>query len=224
MPTLGIDASSLQGQINWGQVKSAGYEFVICRNGVGNSSIDSDCISNVKAAQDAGLKTGYYNFAYPLPTNNNPSRGPKNQAQYHFAAAPKGIMSVLDIEWPAVGDWSTKWGITDANFIVDWILNYLETYESLTGKPMVIYSYAPFIQSLGLANCPWIATRSLWLAAYTDRLPACPKPWSNISMWQDSGSAKIPGCKNQIDSDICYDMSIFDVATNVSTNDPVIHS
>lgn len=209
MANKGIDVSSLQNQINFNQVKSAGYDFAIMRNAIGNSSIDSLCISNVKAAKDAGLVCGYYNFAYPLPTNNNQTRDPKNQAQYHWQAAPKDVsLSVLDIEWPAVGAWQ-GWGITSPNFIVDWVLNYLEEYESESGKPMMIYSYAPFIQSLGLANCQWAAQRKLWLAAYTNNCPATPAPFKSISIWQNSGSARIPGVVGNVDTDVAYDMSIF---------------
>lgn len=219
----GCDVSSLQGQCNFTVMKNSGLEFVIARNGIGNSSCDPSCSQNIKGAQNAGMKASIYNFIYPLPTNGNNSRDPKAQAAYHFAAAPKDVVAFCDLEWPAVGDWS-KWGV-DSSFIVDWLLNYLEAYDSLSGQTTHIYSYAPFMQSLGLANCPEISTnRKLWLAAYCNALPACPKPFNTVSIWQNSGSARVCGCSTTIDTDIAYDMSIFDMTTNVSTNDPVIQS
>lgn len=218
----GVDLGSLQSSCNFTVMKNSGIEFCIVRNGIGNSSCDSLCSQNVKAAQDAGMKVAIYNFIYPLPTNGNNSRDPKAQAAYHFNAAPKDVVVFCDLEWPAVGDWQ-KWNV-NGSFIVDYLLNYTDEYKRLSGRTMGIYSYAPFLQSIGIANSSEFSDMVFWLAAYTNNCPPCPAPFKKISMWQNSGSARVQGCSTTIDTDICYDMSIFDVATNVSTTDPVIHS
>ncbi len=70
----GIDVSIYQGDIDWKQVKDAGFEFVIIRCGfrgyvTASVNADANFRSNIQGALDAGLKVGVYFFSQAIDTN-----------------------------------------------------------------------------------------------------------------------------------------------------------
>lgn len=62
-PKNGIDVSKYQGNVNWNEVKNAGYEFAFVRLGYANSDgtivIDPYFDRNMRSATDAGLMWAY---------------------------------------------------------------------------------------------------------------------------------------------------------------------
>lgn len=63
-----IDVSTWQGSIDFGKVKSAGYDYVIIRAGYGKEKSQKDNMfeTNYKNAKSAGLKVGAYWFSYAM--------------------------------------------------------------------------------------------------------------------------------------------------------------
>ena len=64
----GIDVSEFQGEIDWDEVKKAGYDFVFVRAGhrmfeSGDLQTDSRAVKNMKRAKKAGLDVGVYVFS-----------------------------------------------------------------------------------------------------------------------------------------------------------------
>ena len=64
----GIDVSEFQGEIDWDEVKKAGYDFVFVRAGhrmfeSGDLLTDSRAVKNMKRAKKAGLDVGVYVFS-----------------------------------------------------------------------------------------------------------------------------------------------------------------
>lgn len=204
------DISSLQGSVNFQQMKSSGIEGIVIRCGIGNSGIDSKCSINVRQAKSAGILTSLYHFCYPLPEDgSHNNRDPKQQAQYHFSNSPPvdGIVWA-DIEYPNESDFS-KWGV-DGSFIVNWLLNYTDEYKRLSGKAIGIYSYVPYLTSIGIANSQEFSDMKFWVASYTNDCPPCPTPFKSIAMWQWAGNnGRIAGVSAACDEDICYDESVF---------------
>jgi lysozyme len=202
----GIDASALQGVIDWSSVATAGYQFVILRAGVGNSGIDTYYPANVAKANAAGLKVAAYNFVFPLPPlASQPLRDPVKQAQFHFQGV-KNLVSVVccDWEWPVPADWK-KWGV-NAQFIIDWTLTYLQEYERLSGQKPVIYTYPDFANHL---NPPaQFAQYKLWIASYETN-PTIPHPWQDYVLWQNSDHGHLPNGV-EVDTDLAKDLSLWD--------------
>lgn len=66
--TKGIDVSELNGYepLDWRAIKSAGYDFAICRTGFGKSGLDPTFAMHVNDAHDAGLICGAYHYSYAL--------------------------------------------------------------------------------------------------------------------------------------------------------------
>lgn len=215
MPDLikGIDVSIYQGDnINWKACAAAGYKFVICRCGVGNSSKDKNYEKNIAGAKAAGLKVMAYHFIYPLPTiPSQPLRDPKAQAKLHADWAGSNILAACDLEWPEPENWK-KWGCT-AKQIVEWTIVYLEEYERLTGIRPIVYTYPYFAKAVSLP-ASFAEKWKLWIASYTNT-PLIPKPWTSWVIWQDSGgkTTNLPG-GGPVDTNKARDLSLWEEFEN----------
>lgn len=62
----GVDVSYANEWVDWQSVKSAGFDFAICRTGYGKSGLDDTFIRNVNGAHEAGLICGAYHYSYAL--------------------------------------------------------------------------------------------------------------------------------------------------------------
>ena len=208
----GFDISSMQGYpINFNAVKNAGYDFCIFRNGIGNDGHDAYYSKYLTAAAAAGVYTACYNFIYPLPTDNvHANRDPIDQAKLHYSTS-EGQPNFVDAEWPAPIDFA-KWGV-NATFINQWMLAYLQEYESLSGQQPIIYTYPDWAANVHFE--PAFANYRLWIASYTTT-PYIPKPWTDWAFWQNSsGPVKLPGTNIAVDTDFAKDLSLW-------TSSPVV--
>lgn len=210
MSTLipGVDISSIQGNININALAQQ-YKFLIHRCYVGNDYKDTKYDANIAAAKAAGMAVGAYHFAYPLPNNSaKPTHDPIAQANLHYQACLDSVsLVVVDLEWPIVQNWG-QWGCS-AQQIKDWLQAWLTEYERLSGNKPLIYTYPSFAQSLVLDSS--FADYQLWIASYTNA-PTIPQPWSDWTIWQNSGHASFQGIT--IDTDFCKDLSIFSVSSD----------
>lgn len=224
MANLGVDISSIQGNCNFQQMKNGGYDFIIHKAYEGNKSVDHMMDTNLTAAKNAGMAVGIYHFLYILPDRPGQVRGPVESAEMHYKSVEHlgKIMCVADCEWPTADKWST-WGITEASFVTDYILTYATHYEQLSGSKMWLYTYPSFMQSLNYPAPFADQFAGLWIASYTAN-PVVPKPFTDWTLWQSSGSGRVPGCLTNIDLDAAKDLSCFDVVhENVDTTDASIH-
>jgi lysozyme len=180
---------------------------MLSRCGVGNSSTDINCQTNLLGAQNVGLKTGVYHFVYPLPEQNNPSRNPKAQAQAHYKAAGDIKVVACDLEWPVPSDWQ-RWGCS-ANQICDWELTYLQEYERISGARPLIYTYPDFAHNIKFpAN--FGTDYKLWIASIATT-PAIFEPWQTWSLWQRSGGTeKLPNGV-PVDVDVAQNLDLWNV-------------
>lgn len=62
---FGVDISEHNGDVNFENLRNAGFEFVIIRCGYGMHE-DSNFLANVSGAFQAGLKFGAYHYSYSL--------------------------------------------------------------------------------------------------------------------------------------------------------------
>ena len=66
MNIKGIDVSKFQGEVDWEQVKAAGYQFAMLRAGYGFSTIDEQFRRNAAECNRIGLPIGAYWFCYAV--------------------------------------------------------------------------------------------------------------------------------------------------------------
>src|SRR5512135_1250846 len=209
----GVDISAYQGDnVNFQALAAAGYKFVVCRCGVGNSAKDKVYDKNIAGARAAVLKVLAYHFIYPLPNiAGQPLRDPKAQAKLHADWSGSDILAACDLEWPDPGAWQ-KWGC-NAQQIVDWTVTYLEEYERLTGVRPIVYTYPFFANAIKLP-ASFAEKWKLWIASYTTT-PTIPHPWTDWVMWQDSGgkTTNLPG-GGPVDTDKVRDLSMWEEFEN----------
>ena len=129
------------------------------------------------------------------------------EANLHFAAVQDlGVkMHCCDLEFPIPQKWN-QWNCSKEQ-VIQWTLDYLQEYESLSGSKPVLYSYPSFIQALGYPES--FKDHDLWIASYTST-PHVPKPWDQDGwlIWQNSGgTVHFNGVA--IDTDYVKDLSIF---------------
>ena len=212
----GIDVSSLQGVISWGQVSASGVKFMIHRCCIGNNAgIDKMYLSNLKAAKSEGIVTACYQFLFPLPNID-----PIQQANTHYQAS-SGELPCIDLEWPSQQEFG-KWGCS-ATQIREWAKAYLNEYERLANRVPVLYVYPAYAQELALTSED-VGRYPLWIASYTNA-PAVPKAWNGSwSLWQYSGSGSCLGINAKVDLDYAQDLSLWNTVTAIpETTDPAIH-
>lgn len=207
----GVDVSEVQQDIDFHWLSNQGIEFVIIKCYEGNKGKDPMYERNVLGAKVAGLKVAAYHFIYPLPADGvHPGRCPKEQAKLHSDAAGSIPFACCDLEWPEPQNWA-KWGCT-ADQIKAWTLEYLEEYERLTGKRMVLYTYLFYGKTLQLST--EFAKYPLWIANF-DFPPKMPYPWTDYVLQQTGGGTS--GIKMTlsngipVDTDQAKDLSLWNV-------------
>lgn len=210
MTVKGVDISSVQGTVDFEWLKNQGIQFVIVKCYEGNKGKDPMYERNVLGAKAAGLKVAAYHFIYPLPTDSiHPGRSPKEQATMHYQAAGNIPFACCDMEWPEPQNWA-KWNVS-ADFIKGWVREYLEEYERLSGKRMVLYTYLFYGKYLNLPAD--FAKYPLWIANF-DFPPKMPYPWTDYVMQQTGGGNT--GIKMTlsngiiVDTDLAKDLSLWD--------------
>ncbi len=212
---MGIDISQFQGDIDWNQVRAAGYTFAFIRcggRGYGESGrlyTDTKFIENMKNAKAAGLKVGVYFFS---------------QAVTAYEALEEASLTVSLIkscgvrpDYPVVMDWETDsyyrtWNLTGTDF-ANVITAYCSTIAQSGYTPMVYLNTSDVTSRLGSAGSGVLSNYKLWYALpysnYQDGScyqagNAKPSKSFSFSVWQYSWWGKVPGISYPVDLDISF--------------------
>jgi len=179
----GIDVSSNNGPVDWAQVAASGRQFAWSKATEGTGYISPPFAADWPAMRAAGLVRGAYAYARPDLGND-----PTAEADYFLAAIPDiqpGDLLALDIE-EGNGDYGA------------WAGAWLDHVQARAGFRPLLYSYAGFLQACNLTAAstgyPW-----LWLAAYQPNPPALPPGWPEITLWQHTQGATVPGVNGGVD-------------------------
>lgn len=98
----GIDISVWQGNIDAGQVKNSGIDFVIIREGY-RQAVDSKFFDNVKKCREVGLAImGVYHFSYALNTEQAEQEAHQTVANLEKAGLSKDTIVFFDFEYDTV--------------------------------------------------------------------------------------------------------------------------
>lgn len=195
---VGPDVASFQhssGSVNWQSVKAAGSTFAFVKATEGGSYTNPYFASDWAGMKAAGLIRGAYHFARPSSSTSDAV----NQAKHFVSVAGTmhsggDLLPVLDIE--------TDPGITNSQMVA-WIKAYVAEIKTLTGRPTMIYTYAPFwINNVG--NTTAFNYLPLWEARYSTYQPASIGGWSRWTFWQYTSSASVSGIAGSVDMSRFY--------------------
>lgn len=190
----GIDVSHYQGSIAWPTVAQGNVTFCFVKATDGGHNVDPCFKNNWAGSAAAGLPHGAYHFG-------RPGSDPVAQAQLFFTTVGTLDGSCL----PPVLDLETLDG-QSPTAALQWALAFLARADALFGRTTMLYTDTGFWQSLAsLPGCQVLATRPLWLAAYSAH-PKIPAPWSKWTFWQYSdgtsnGGSAVPGVTGNVDQD-----------------------
>ena len=180
----GIDISHHQIRINWKQVDSKKYKFVIMKATEGKDFLDTDFSYNWINAQLNGFKVGAYHFF-------SMSSSGKEQAIYYISKVPNienSLPPVIDIEI------SSKYLQTE---VKKELKDMIEIFEKYYKKRVVLYvtykTYDAFIKGDFSENPIWISDKKFYPSLSDDR------KWS---IWQYSSRGRINGIYGFTDKNV----------------------
>lgn len=190
----GVDVSNWQRNIDWKQVKNAGYEFAFMKATEGVTYVDAYFNQNRQGARDAGLKTGYYHYFHP---ENSVEEQVKHFSRVVGKAEPDSLRLVIDAEDPSA------WRRYPLEQRVKMVDDFLKGVQRELGQvPKVSIYCSPNFANEILGNSPVLSKYSLWIANYGVANPTLPKPWSKWDFWQFTDTGRVPGINGNADINV----------------------
>lgn len=194
---LGVDVSVFQGDIDWEQVKAAGYEFAILRIGYrgygeeGTLNADEKFEQNLENARKAGMDVGVYFFSQAV--NEEEAKEEADFVLEHLQGQELQMPVVYDPEHILEDEARTD-GVTGEQFT-----NNAETFCKTVkeaGYDAMIYSN--MLWEAYELNLEKLSDYPIWYADY-EALPQTPY---RFCMWQYSSTGNVPGIEGNADLDI----------------------
>ena len=203
----GLDVSSFNGIVNWGQVKQSNIDFAFLRVGFrgygskGTLNLDSKFIANITQTNKLGIPTGVY-FVTQATTSAEAIEEANwiiNQIKNYKISYPVAI----DIE--AAGLESP----TDIPRTQNLDKNTRTYLASLFCKTIQNAGYTPIIYT----NIDWannylnmseLSAYDTWIASYKSNISSGPGYSGKYSIWQHTSLGTVPGVLGNVDLDISY--------------------
>lgn len=192
-PKNGIDVSRYQGQVDWPQVKAAGYAFAFVRlgyaNGDGSIVTDPYFEKNLTGAAVAGLDVGVYLYSYI-------------DSEDHARLAAAKVLELLagrTLTLPVVLDYehAAKYAAFGREKNTA-ICNAFMSVIAAAGYLPMFYSYTSFVNSYMDVKA-LNQYEGLWIANYTGKIGV-----DNAAIWQHSSSGSVPGVAGRCDLNRLY--------------------
>ena len=197
----GIDVSVYQGDIDWEQVKAAGFEFVMMRCGnrgyvTGLMVEDANFRKNIEGALDAGLEVGVYFFSQALTTEEA-----LDEANFVI-----DLLKDYDITYPVAYDWEVvhdQDGDTARTAYIeptDLTNNFIVFAQRLENEGLTPVLYTNKKTAVFKYDLGRISDYDIWYADYNDT-PGLPYKWC---MWQYCSDGQVPGIAGNVDLNVCF--------------------
>ncbi|HLL75412.1 MAG TPA: GH25 family lysozyme [Pyrinomonadaceae bacterium] len=184
----GIDVSKYQPNVNWPDVRQAGYAFAFARATYGSGQVDAYFNSHWQGMKGAGVVRGPYHF---FVTADDATA----QADL-FVQTVKAAGGILPGDLPPVIDVEADSG-TGAN-LVGGVQTWLDIVEQQLGRTPIIYT-APAFWNENLNGS--FGRYPLWVAEYGVSSPKRVNGWDGWTFWQHSESGSVPGISGSVDLD-----------------------
>ena len=193
----GIDVSTFQKEIDFHQVKDAGFEFVMIRLGYrgteqGGLFEDEWAQTNYLKAISAGLKVGGYFFSQAISVG-------EAVEEANFAME---IAKDWELEMPLVYDWEYvgegyRSSHVDARMLTDCTLAFCQTVEAAGLEAMIYFNPDQSQKKMYLQE---LTDYRFWLAMYTDEMEY---PYK-VDMWQYTCTGTVPGVEGNVDINLYF--------------------
>jgi len=186
----GMDVSSYQGNIDWQSAWNNNGRFAYIKATEGTYYINGYFAQQYNGSYDVGMIRGAYHFATPNTTDG------ATQANYFvehgggWSRDGRTLPGALDIEWNPSG--AECYG-KSSGAMVQWILDFSNTYHARTGTWPMIYTAQQWWQDCTGNGGDFTSTNPLWVARYAASVGALPYAWGFYTIWQYADSGTFPG-------------------------------
>lgn len=192
----GIDISAWQGNINFNQVKTAGVDFVIIREGYG-TTVDQKFFEYVSGAKSAGIAIpAVYHFCYSTNEAAAILEAQTCMANIAKAGLPKNTIIFFDFEYDTVTNAKRKGVTLGKQQCISFTNAFCNTIAKQGYKPGVYCNLDYYNTMYDTAT---INKYILWLAQYTKG-----EPKFKCAYHQYSDKGKIAGINADVDLNTCY--------------------
>lgn len=192
----GIDISAWQGNINFNQVKTAGVDFVIIREGYG-TTVDQKFFEYVSRAKSAGIAIpAVYHFCYSTNEAAAILEAQTCMANIAKAGLPKNTIIFFDFEYDTVTNAKRKGVTLGKQQCISFTNAFCNTIAKQGYKPGVYCNLDYYNTMYDTAT---INKYILWLAQYTKG-----EPKFKCAYHQYSDKGKIAGINADVDLNTCY--------------------
>lgn len=193
----GLDVSAYQEDVDWDQVRDAGYDFVFIRIGyrgytVGRILEDERARENLAGAKAAGLDVGVYFYAQAITTEEAAEE----------AAWCLDFLDGENLTLPVVYDWEwvssdARTGGMDKATLTECVKTFCEAIETGGYQPMIYFNTHV---SRDLLDLEQLAVYPFWLAQYRDAMDF---PYQ-VDVWQYTEEGTVPGIEGDVDIDLMF--------------------
>lgn len=194
---LGIDVSSYQGEIDWGQVKAAGIEFVMIRIGgrgygaEGHFFTDNMADTYYAGAKAEGLQVGAYFFSQAITIEEA-----LEEAQFALELTKDWELDLpLAYDWEAAGGPESRTANMEMRSVAEFTKVFCDTVRAAGREPMIYLSLW-----FGFPYLEEYTDYPIWLALYSDEMTYS----YHFDMWQYTCSGTVPGIRGDVDVNIYF--------------------
>ena len=191
---MGLDVSKYQSEIDWEQVKEAGFSFVMIRVGyrgygtAGTMRPDEMAEIHYQGAKEAGLMIGAYFFSQAVSVEEA-----REEALYAME-----LTQNWELDLPIVYDWefisdTARTADVDADTLTACAKAFCQEISDVGKKTMIYVS--PWYGNLHLDQ---LKEYPQWIALYKDHMDYK----YHFDMWQYTSKGKVPGVSGDVDINI----------------------
>ncbi|MGN0434308.1 MAG: glycoside hydrolase family 25 protein [Bilifractor sp.] len=193
---LGIDISQYQGDIDWAQVKAAGFDFVFIRVGTrgyesGSIYEDERWAENLKEARAAGLDAGVYFFSGAV--NEQEAEEEADYIIEKLNGEPLELGIVLDVE--TIGSETSRHDYLSTEQYTANTSAFCERVKAAGYNPIV---YSNIFWEATHYDMTKIGNYDVWYADYM----TTPQTPYMYRFWQYTDSGTVPGINGAVDLDV----------------------
>jgi GH25 family lysozyme M1 (1,4-beta-N-acetylmuramidase) len=192
-----VDVSEYQQDVDWDQVKAAGFDFAFIRIGyrgysVGQIKPDDLAREHLASAKAAGLDVGVYFYAQAI--------SPEEAAEEARWCLDFLGGEILDL--PVVYDWEwvdrqARTGSMDRETLTECAKTFCQIIERSGHQAMIYFNTHVARDLLDLEE---LAEYPFWLAQYKDQMDFPHR----IDLWQYTETGSVPGIQGDVDIDLMF--------------------
>lgn len=194
-PVKGLDLSHHQGDIDWSQIKSQGYQFVFLKATEGEGFRDKRYKFNYDGAKSIGLKVGAYHFW-------SFCKDPRKQIQNILETVPRlggDLVPALDMETIKKCEYTSL--EEEKRVILGHLKFALEELSFQFGKPPVIYTTTEFLNQHPIIKDQ---ETQYWVRSLVGPPSLVGADWL---LWQYHNAGRVDGISGPVDLNVIKEAS-----------------